>query len=429
MNIDRRTLLKGAAALAAAPGSPAWAIPAAVPSADAGGDDEAYWAGIAAQYDATDAVIQLENGNWGMMARPVLAHYQEQVARVNRDTSFYARRGMGTDLAAVRKRLADDLGVDPGEIVFTRNATEALKALIGGYNRIGTGSAVLLADLDYDSMQISLINAARRRGARVVRINLPEPATHASVLAAYDDALAANPDLRLVLLTHISHRTGLMLPVRAIADLARARGIDTIVDAAHSLGQVDYRLPDLGTDFAGFNLHKWIGAPLGVGAMYIRSGRLDAIDPDIAEDAAQLGSITSRVHTGTVDMAALLTLPAALDFQKAIGGVARERRLRALRDRWVRQVRHHPDIAVLTPDDARMHGAITSFRVRGRTSDTDNRDLSQELLDQYGIFTVHRGGVAGGSCVRVTPALCNSSADVDALAIALLELAPKMAKD
>jgi selenocysteine lyase/cysteine desulfurase len=154
---------------------------------------------------------------------------------------------------------------------------------------------------------------------------------------------------------------------------------------------------------------------------------LDAIDPDIAEDTADLGSITSRVHTGTIDMAALLTLPSALDFQAAIGSVARERRLRALRDRWVRQVRHHPDIAVLTPDDARMHGAITSFRVRGRTSDRDNREVSKELLDRNGIFTVHRSGVAGGSCVRVTPALCNSFADVDALAIALLELAPKMA--
>ena len=427
MTTDRRTLLKGAAALAAGSGPAARAAPAAVPAADAGSDDEAYWAGIAAQYDVTDAVIQLENGNWGMMARPVLAHYQQQVARVNRDTSFYARRGMGADLAAVRSRLAEDLGVDASEIVFTRNATEALKSLIGGYNRIGKGSAVLYADLDYDSMQTSLINAARRRGARVVRIDLPEPATHASVLAAYEAAFAANPDIRLALLTHISHRTGLMLPVRAIADVARARGIDTIVDAAHSLGQVDYRLPDLGTDFAGFNLHKWIGAPLGVGAMFIRSGRLDAIDPDIAEDAGDLGSITARVHTGTVDMAALLTLPAALDFQAAIGGAARERRLRALRDRWVRRVRHHPDIAVLTPDDARMHGAITSFRVRGRTSDQDNRAVAKELLDRHGIFTVHRGGVARGSCVRVTPALCNSLADVDALATALLELAPRMA--
>lgn len=421
-------MLKSAAAVAAAQGSPAWAAPAAVSSADAVPDDEAYWAGIAAQYDVTDSVVQLENGNWGMMARPVLAHYQQQVARVNRDTSFYARRGMGADLAAVRNRLADDLGVDASEIVFTRNATEALKSLIGGYNRIGRGSAVLLADLDYDSMQTSLANAARLRGARLVRINLPEPATYASVLAAYEAAFAANRDLRLALLTHISHRTGLMLPVRAIADMARARGIDTIVDAAHSLGQVDYRLPDLGTDFAGFNLHKWIGAPLGVGAMYIRSGRLGAIDPDIAEDTAHLGSITSRVHTGTVDMAALLSLPAALDFQAAIGGVARELRLRALRDRWVRQVRHHPDIAALTPDDSRMHGAITSFRVRGRTSDLDNLAVSKELLDRHGIFTVHRSGVAGGSCVRVTPALCNSFADVDALAVALLDLAPKMAK-
>ncbi len=428
MSIDRRTLLKGAATVAAAQVSPAWSAPAAVSPADAVTHDEAYWAGIAAQYDVTDAVIQLENGNWGMMARPVLAQYQQQVARVNRDTSFYARRGMGADLAAVRNRLADDLGVDASEIVFTRNATEALKSLIGGYNRIGRGSAVLLADLDYDSMQTSLVNAARLRGARVVRINLPELATHASVIGAYEAAFDANPDLRLALLTHISHRTGLLLPVRAIADLARARGIDTIVDAAHSLGQVDYRLPDLGTDFAGVNLHKWIGAPLGVGAMYIRSGRLGAIDPDLAEDAADLGRITSRVHTGTVDMAALLTLPAALDFQAAIGGVAREMRLRALRDRWVRQVRHHPDIAVLTPDDARMHGAITSFRVRGRTSDQDNRAVAKELLDRHGIFTVHRGGVAEGSCVRVTPALCNSFADVDALAVALLDLAPKMAK-
>lgn len=393
----------------------------------AAADDDAYWGRIKAQYDVTDAAIQLENGNWGMMARPVLAHYQQAVARVNRDTSFYARRGMGRDLMAVHQRLATDLGVDPSEIVFTRNATEALKSLIGGYNRIGAGDAVLYADLDYDSMQASLINAARTRGARTVRIDLPEPATHGAVLAAYEAAFVANPDLRLVLLTHISHRTGLMLPVRAIADMARARGIDAIVDAAHSLGQIDYKLPDLGGDFIGINLHKWMGAPLGVGAMYIRAGRLDAIDADLADDRNHLDRITSRVHTGTVDFAALLTLPTALDFQAAIGGPARERRLRALRDAWVSQVRGHPNIQVLTPDDARMHGAITSFRLRGRVTDDDNRAIAAALLDKHGIFTVHRGGVAQGACVRVTPALCNSMADVNALAKALLELAAQMA--
>ncbi|WP_033924466.1 aminotransferase class V-fold PLP-dependent enzyme [Sphingomonas sp. 35-24ZXX] len=427
MSIDRRTLLTGAAAFAAAPLASPLAR-AASASQGAAAQDEAYWARVAAQYDRPESVIQLENGNWGMMARPVLAQYQQAVARVNRDTSFYARRGMGRDLMAAQQRLASHLGVATNEIVFTRNATEALKSLIGGYNRIGPGTAVLHADLDYDSMQASLVNAARLRGARVVKIDLPEPATHDAVLAAYAAAFAAHRDLKLVLLTHISHRTGLMLPVRAIADMARARGIDTILDAAHSLGQVDYRLPDLGVDFIGFNLHKWIGAPLGVGAMYIRAERLDAIDPDLADDHAKLESIASRVHTGTVDFAALLTLPAALDFQAAIGAPAREQRLRSLRDRWVRQVRTHPDIAVLTPDDPRMHGAITSFRVRRCTSDADNRAVAQALLESHGIFTVQRGGVAAGACVRVTPALCNTMADVDALAKALQELAPRMAK-
>ncbi|GGB59826.1 aminotransferase class V-fold PLP-dependent enzyme [Blastomonas aquatica] len=420
--------MTGAVAIAAAPLASNIAEAADGFDPAAAADNEAYWAQVAAQYDVTDAVIQLENGNWGMMARPVLEHYQQLVARVNRDTSFYARRGMGRDLMAAQHSLAAELGVDTTEIVFTRNATEALKALIGSYNHIGPGSAVLYADLDYDSMQVSLVNAARLRGARAVKIDLPEPATHDAVLAAYEAAFSAHPDLKLVLLTHISHRTGLMLPVRAIADMARARGIDTILDAAHSLGQVDYRLQDLGADFVGFNLHKWIGAPLGVGAMYIRNGRLGAIDTDIAEDVSGNGGIRSRVHTGTVDMAALLSLPAALDFQAAIGGGAREGRLRALRNRWVSQVRGHPDIAVLTPDDPRMHGAITSFRVRGCLSDADNRGVAQALLDQHGIFTVQRGGVARGSCVRVTPALCNTMADVDALAKALLELAPAMAK-
>ncbi|WP_017670927.1 aminotransferase class V-fold PLP-dependent enzyme [Blastomonas sp. AAP53] len=427
MTINRRSMMTGAAALAAAPlTSPL--VRAASPIGAIAADDEAYWARVAAQYDRPEGVTQLENGNWGMMARPVLAQYQQAVGRVNRDTSFYARRGMGRDLMAAQQRLAAELGVDANEIVFTRNATEALKGLIGGYNRIGAGTAVLCADLDYDSMQASLVNAARLRGARVVRIDLPEPATHDAVLAAYDAAFSAHPDLKLVLLTHISHRTGLMLPVRAIADMARARGIDTILDAAHSLGQVDYRLRDLGADFIGFNLHKWIGAPLGVGAMYIRAGRLDAIDPDLADDHARLDRISSRVHTGTVDFAALLTLPAALDFQAAIGAGPRENRLRGLRDRWVKQVREHPDITVLTPDDPRMHGAITSFRVRGCTTDADNRAVAQALLETHGIFTVQRGGVAKGSCVRVTPGLCNAMADVDALAKALLELAPKLAK-
>jgi isopenicillin-N epimerase len=407
MEIDRRTLL-GAAALPLAAALPARAA-----------EDEAHWAGVAANYDVTRDVIQLEHGNWGMMARPVLAAYRAAVERVNRETSFYARRTMIGDLEAVRAAAAAALGADVEEIAFTRNATEALKALILGYNRLRPGDAVLYADLDYDAMQGCMAALEKRRGVRVVKIALPEPASHQGLIQAYAAAFDAEPRIRMALLTHVSHRTGLILPVAEIARMARARGIDTIVDAAHSVGQLDFALPALEADFVGLNLHKWIGAPLGVGALYIRKGRVADVDADPAEGASPTEDVRTRAHTGTVDYAAQLTLPAALAFQQSIGAGPRARRLRALRDRWVHAVRDLPNVQVLTPEDPRLYGAITAFRIAGRTSHDDNVALARTMLDRHGIFTVHRDGLASGSCVRVTPALATRMADVDALAAAL----------
>jgi len=161
---------------------------------------------------------------------------------------------------------------------------------------------------------------------------------------------------------------------------------------------------------------------VGVGAMYIRKGRLSAIDPDPAENQEASG-VQARVHPGTPDYAAQLTLPVALDFQAAIGAPRRAERLRALRDRWVRPLRALPQVQVLTPDEPGLSGAITSFRLTGRTSQVDNIALVKALLDKHRIFTVQRDGLASGSCVRVTPALATRMSDLDALVAAIRELA------
>lgn len=407
MDMDRRTLLGGAAAL-----------PLAAPLAAAPRDDE-YWEKIAREYDVTREVIQLEHGNWGMMARPVLSAYRAHVERVNRDNSYYARRTMVADLDKVRARLAEWMGVAFEEIALTRNATEALKGLILQYNRLKPGDAILYADLDYFSMQACVDSLVHTRGIRVIKIALPEPATRQSLIDTYAEAFAANPTVKMALLTHISHRTGLAVPVAEIAALAKARGIDVIVDAAHSVGQLDFKLPDNNADFIGMNVHKWLGAPLGVGAIYVRRERQGSIDVDPAESVLPPSDLASRVHTGTPDYAAQLTVPDALAFQDAIGGARRAARLKALRDRWVRQVVGLPQVQILTPEDPSLHGAITSFRIRGRTSKEDNVALAKTLLDKHRIFTVFRDGVASGCCVRVTPALASRMSDCDALAAAI----------
>lgn len=409
--------------LAAAAAAPAAGIlrPTAAVSAPPGID----WDRIAALYDQPPGVIQLEHGNWGAMARPVRQEYLRQVERVNRDTSFYARRTMGADLRAAHRAVAALLGVEPGEVVLTRNATEALKTLILGYEGLRSGDTVILADHDYDAMQHCMASLAARRGVEVVRIALPHPATHQGLIDAYAAALRAHPRTRLVLLTHLGHRSGLVLPVAEITALAQSRGAEVIVDAAHSLGQLDFRLPDLGADFIGVNLHKWIGAPLGVGAMIVRRGRHGEIGRDPASDPDRESGIAALVHTGTVDFAAVLTLPAAIAFQDAIGAARRAARLRALRDCWAAPFADHSAIDLLTPPDPRLHGAITAFRVKGDISAQAHEQLAARLLNEFGLFTVVRTGLANGACIRVTPALANRMADCDSLAQALQRLLPR----
>jgi isopenicillin-N epimerase len=397
--------------------------PAAVPL-DVLARDEDYWRTVAAQYDVTKEVVQLENGYWGVMANPVRAAFDHHHQMINQRNSLYARREFDGDLDRVRQRVATQLGVNVEEIVLTRGATEALQALIGGYNRLAPGDAVLYSDLDYDSMQMAMNWLPARRGVEVVKISLPEPATYQGLIDTYAAALDTHPHVRLILLTHVSHRTGLVLPIKEIVAMARARGVDAIVDSAHAWGQIDFKLDDLGADFVGLNLHKWMGAPLGVGVVYIRRPRIPAIDVYMANDEFPADDVRARIHTGTLNFATYLTVSDALDFQEIIGIPAKEARLRHLRDLWVVPLRARGGLEILTPQDPRLYCAGTSFRLPGRTSTEENAATAKDLLDRFGIFTIHRTGVAAGACVRVTPAVFTSGDDIQRLVHALQEIAP-----
>lgn len=384
--------------------------------------DERYWARVASHYAVPSEYANLEAGYFGMMAGPVLAEYHRQIDRVNYRSSVFVRRGFNAEFAAVRDRVARYLGAEPGEVALTRGATEALQRLIVQYNRVRPGDQVLYADLDYPAMQMAMDALVELRGVTVVRMTIPEPATRDNVLTAYADALRAHPRVRLVLLTHLNNKTGLIIPTREITALAREHGADTIVDAAHSFGQCDIGLNDIGADFVGVNLHKWLGAPIGVGAMFIRASRLQDMDRMLADDGPA-DRIESRIHTGTANFATYLTVPAALDFHQAVGPAYKAARVRYLRDTWVDAVRGTPGIDILTPDDADLVGAITSFRLHGRGGREDNQAVVETLFRDHQLFTVWRTGIAGGDCVRVTPALYNTPADTERLAEALRAIA------
>ncbi|MFM1884983.1 MAG: hypothetical protein RL026_140 [Pseudomonadota bacterium] len=419
----RRALLAGllggwgtAAAVARAAPAVAPGDAVALRGDAAAADDEAYWRAVDRDhYDAARPAIALENGNFGMMPRRVAQAHAAFVQRVNAEGAWYARRAAGADLLRVRSKVASALGVDSREIVLTRGATESLLALVQSYPRLRPGHTLLYADHDYDSIQAAMRWLARRDGVRAVQLALPEPATYQGLIDAYAQALESNPSTRLMLLTHVGHRSGLVLPVAEIIAMARQRGVDVIVDAAHAWGQVPLDLRGMGIDFAGLTCHKWIGAPLGVGLIYVRRDRLPDLAPCAGSEEAAERAVDNLVHTGTRDLAAVLALEPALDFVEALGPQARLRRLQALRDHWVEPLRGLSGIELLTPADPRLHGGMTSFRLAGRTTAAENSQLARQLLEEHRIFTVHRTGLARGACVRVTPAVFTQREEVELL--------------
>ncbi|MCF6471958.1 aminotransferase class V-fold PLP-dependent enzyme [Nonomuraea sp. MG754425] len=424
MKVSRRSVIAGALAAGAA-ARPAAAAALSVPGGVSAGDlarDERFWATVAAQFRVSGDFVNLENGYYGIMPEPVRLAYRRNVDHLNEQSSHLLRTSYKPRADQVRDRIAALLGVSRNEIALTRGGTEALQNLISGYRRLRPGDAIMYADLDYHSAQYAMNWLGSRHGAHVARVVIPEPATRQAVLDTYERALREHPRVRLLLLSHLNNRTGLVTPVREIVAMARRRGVDVIVDAAHSWGQLDFTLAGLDADFAAFSLHKWMGVPLGAGFLYIRESRLADIDLLYADETYPASDIRSRVHSGTMNVAPFLTVDAALDFHDTLGAGAKQARLRFLRDRWVHGLRDLGGFDVLTPDEPGMYGALTAFRVRGRTTEAANVALADELMSRHRIFTVARSGMTGGDAVRVTPALFTSAADVDRLVAALREI-------
>jgi selenocysteine lyase/cysteine desulfurase len=386
-------------------------------------DNEHYWRTIAQRYALEPGPINLENGYFGRMSQAVQTQYLEHVAFINRSNSLYVRQRFeqGENLE-IRRQLAALIDADPESVAFTRNATEALQSLIRNYNRLQPGDQVLISDLEYDTVKGAMRWLAGVRGVEVIELSHTHPACFDSLVQTYREAFVQYPRLKLMALTHVTHRTGLVMPVEAIAKAAREHDVDVILDGAHALGQIEFNLAELGIQFAGFNLHKWIGAPLTLGFLYIAPERLADIDPDMGEFHYPTTDVRARTSYSTPNFPALMTLPMVFEEHRQLGGAAAKgARVNYLRDLWVSQVRTLPGIEVLTPDDPRLYCGITAFKFVGR----DQQVMVDSLLKDYNLFTTTRAGAAFGNCIRVTPGLVTSAADINVLINAITDLNTK----
>jgi selenocysteine lyase/cysteine desulfurase len=380
--------------------------------------DDPFWAQLRGRYTLVPEYINLESGYFSMQSQPVLEAFVGHVRRINRDAQRYMRTVMVADKARVQRRLAGIAGCGADELIITRNTTESLDTVISGFDW-KEGDHAVMASCDYGAMLDHFAQQSRRYNMRNTIIHLPlHPASDDEVVERY--AAAITDRTRLLMVCHIVNITGQVLPVQKIAAMARARGVQVLVDGAHAFAQMDFRIPDLGVDYYGASLHKWLGTPIGAGLLYVRKDRIAELwpmygDPHFAQD-----DIRNLNHTGTHPCHTDLGIEDAILFHEQIGVQRKQARLRYLQEHWTKQVRGQPRIVLNTPADPARTCAIANVGVEGVTPG----DLAKRLFDEHRIFTVAinrpEAGVAG---VRVTPHLYTTTGELDSLVRALQTIA------
>lgn len=382
--------------------------------------DEEFWSGIRSGYKLKPDYINLENGYYNIQPEEILQAFLKHVKEVNYEGAHYMRTVQFERKKAIAARLAQLAGCAPEELIITRNTTESLDMIIGGYPW-KQGDEAIMAYQDYGAM-LAMFKQVEKRHQIVSKIvSVPgDPQSDEEIVKVYEQAIT--PRTRLLMVCHMVNITGQILPVRKICDMAHARGVEVMVDGAHAVAHLRYTIPELDCDYYGASLHKWLSAPLGAGMLYVKKGHTDKIWPLLTEPNESATGIDRLNHTGTLPVHTDLAIGDALDFYQNLGPERKETRLHYLQQYWTTKIRDVPNIVLNTPRDPARSCAIANVGVKT----IKPADLAARLLNQYKIYTVAIDSPAAGvqGC-RITPNIYTLTSELDTLVAALKEMATK----
>jgi len=378
--------------------------------------DETFWYQIKQAYTVSSNIINLNNG--GVCPQPRVV--QEAVERYNQlsneTPSYYMWRVLDRGREPLRRKLAGLAGCSPEELAIDRNSSEALETVIFGL-RLQAGDEVVLTKQDYPNMINAWKQREKRDGVVLKWLSFDFPIEDKQQIA---DAFvnAFNDRTRVVHITHMINWIGQLLPVREIAREARRRGIEVLVDAAHTFAHIDYRIPELECDYFGTSLHKWLCAPFGSGMLYVRKEKIKNLYPLLAAPDSESDDIRKFEHLGTRSFAIEQAIGQAVDFHHMIGSERKEKRLHFLKNYWIDRVKDLPRVHIHTSQHPAFACAIAMFSIEGM----EPRKIGDGLFRDYKVHTVPIvwENISG---VRVTPNVYTTTRDLDVLVQAIREMA------
>ncbi|MGZ8848619.1 MAG: aminotransferase class V-fold PLP-dependent enzyme, partial [Pyrinomonadaceae bacterium] len=258
--------------------------------------EEDFWVTIQQSFTVTRGIINLNNGGVSPSPRIVTEALVRYIWQQEDATAYTMWQILEPQSETIRTGLAEVFGCDREEIAITRNASESLETILLGLD-LKSGDEVLTTTQDYGRMLTTIRQRELREGIKLSLIKIPIPPKNLDeITAAFERAIT--PRTRLIQMAHMVNITGQITPVKAVCEMARARGIETIIDGAHSFAQFDFKQKDLNCDYFGTSLHKWLYAPKGTGLLYVRRDKISKIWPLFAAEEKQKSDIRKFEEIG-----------------------------------------------------------------------------------------------------------------------------------
>lgn len=374
--------------------------------------DEDFWREVQLGFTLDRTLINLNNGGVSPSPRVVHEAFKRYLDISNQAPVYHMWRWLEPGVEGVRTKLAADAGVDPEHIAITRNASEALQIAQLGID-LQPGDEVVTTNQDYGRMLDTWEQRVRRDGIVLKKVSFPVPPPSLDDLRARLEQ-AITPRTKVLHFCHMTNLTGQIFPVRDICRMARARGVQTIVDGAHAYAHFPFSLADLECDYYGTSLHKWLLAPIGTGMLYVRPERIAALWPLTPAPPSLQNDIRKFEEIGTHPAANHNAVAEALNFHRTLGSERKAVRLRYLRDRWMRRLADNPRAKILTSFDPAQGCAIGNLSIPG----VDPGRLVAHLFDRHRIIvTPIRHAEFEG--IRVTPNVYTTLDEVDTFADAV----------
>jgi selenocysteine lyase/cysteine desulfurase len=374
--------------------------------------DEDYWAEIRNAFSVDRNVVNMNNGYVSPSPRTVQDAMRRQLEYTDIGPYHTMVNVLERQVETVRRRIAQAAGVDAEEIAITRNSSEALENAQYGID-LKPGDEVLTTNQDYPRMIETFKQRERREGIVLKLISFPVPTIGMDDLYRRFEQ-AVTPRTKVILVCHITNRTGQIFPVKRIAEMAHARNITVICDGAHAFSHFPYKISDLDVDYYGVSLHKWTYAPIGTGFLYVRKSRIASTWSMMASGTSQINDIRKFEEIGTHPAANHNAISEALIFNENIGIDRKAARLRYLRDRWASRLAQNPKCRILhSPDPAQSCGiGFLAF------DKIDPGKVASALVSKYAIYTSVMGHEEYTG-LRITPNIYTPVRDIDFFADAV----------